>query len=405
MSSDKRRRRQNPPAQSPRVYCGILQPPQPGDASAASTAAALAEAAPLVAPLPNSDEGSLCTPGDAAATEPLDHKAPSSSSKGSSSSSKQRSPAAAMGPTAAMGPPPSRQPRASCSPAAAAPAAAAPGAAASTAVSDAGPSRHVNLGELDGGLARKGTVASAEELLQQLPGSGHDSLAACTRAPGAPPEDGGSECSGSSRRPVRRAEIRSSAGDCRVGEGQPQEGDGEVRYVDRGQQERQEQIKARMLAASGSAAAAAAAAPRGCVEASAGARGGGGGGVGATGGEAQHRPELDLVMSVQREQLAAQAAPPAIAAPLASAPGQGGLFAALHAGGKSGKALAEQRIAPPPEQAAGGSADAAGAAGENAASTAAAKQTPTKRRSTRCASAKEGSGKRDSGGKRSRRGE
>ncbi|EOD24710.1 hypothetical protein EMIHUDRAFT_206802 [Emiliania huxleyi CCMP1516] len=97
MSSDKRRRRQNPPAQSPRVYCGILQPPQPGDASAASTAAALAEAAPPVAPLPNSDEGSLCTPGDAAATEPLDHKAPSSSSKGSSSSSKRRSPAAAMG--------------------------------------------------------------------------------------------------------------------------------------------------------------------------------------------------------------------------------------------------------------------------------------------------------------------
>lgn len=131
---------------------------------------------------------------------------------------------------------------------------------------------HVALGELHDarlngplsamrarGLARHGTMASAEELLRQLPALDpqHDALAGCTRAPGIstngrPDTDElGSESSvGSSRRHVRRSEIATGRAEEEERPSQP-----EVRYVDRSQLERQEQIKARMLAASGSVAA------------------------------------------------------------------------------------------------------------------------------------------------------
>jgi hypothetical protein len=112
-----------------------------------------------------------------------------------------------------------------------------------------------------GGLARHGTMASAEELLRQLPALDphHDSLAGCTRAPGASvsgrvdADELGSESSvASSRRYVRRSEIASG----RVEEEEEERpSQAEVRYVDRSQLERQEQIRARMLAASGSVAA------------------------------------------------------------------------------------------------------------------------------------------------------
>jgi hypothetical protein len=103
-------------------------------------------------------------------------------------------------------------------------------------------------------------MASAEELLRQLPSIDpqHDSLAGCTRAPSASAngrtdaDDLGSESSvGSSLRYVRRSEIASG----RVQEEEERPSQPEVRYVDRSQLERQEKIKARMLAASGSAVA------------------------------------------------------------------------------------------------------------------------------------------------------
>jgi len=66
-----------------------------------------------------------------------------------------------------------------------------------------------------GGLARHGTVASAEELLRQLPSldPDHDALAACTRVPGASSrfdvsaDNDLASVSSASRRHVRRSEI------------------------------------------------------------------------------------------------------------------------------------------------------------------------------------------------------